>query len=427
MKESVLQYVWQHKLFVQHGLTTTDGQNVKVIDVGKLNTDGGPDFFNAKVMIGSTLWAGNVEIHVNSSDWKRHHHQQDDAYNNVILHVVKRADQEIMINGRRRLPQLELKFPESIEQRFEDLVCSQSWLPCSKQLDQIPQMLWVSWINALVYERLAQKVEEVHDLLLKSNFNFDEVFFRVLARSFGFSINQAAFDALASSIPWHVVMKCRNSLQQTEALLLGQSGLLFKAHRNTPTDTYLCELVDIYRLLQRKYGLIPIPASSWRWLRLRPENFPDIRIAQLSAMLHQNEHLFSDLMRLSDLEGWMDVLGKSQVSEYWQHHLMAGVPASKVRLRIGAGSLAVLIINAVIPVGFGYSEYLGDARLKELMFTMLDQLPAENNVIIRNWKKENVSVNSAADTQALIQLYRKYCEPKNCLRCRIGHKVLTIA
>ena len=425
MKESVLQYVWQHKLFVQHGLTTTTGQTLKVIDVGKLNTDGGPDFFNAKVQIGSTLWAGNVEVHVNSSDWYRHQHDTDEAYQNVILHVVLRADQEVIVNGRRRLPQLELKFPVSIEQRFEELEYSQKWLPCVDHLHKVPKLLWVSWKNALVYERLSQKVDEIQELLVKSNFHFEEVFFRVLARSFGFSINGPAFDALAATLPRQLVLKNRNSRLQLEALLLGQSGLLFKSYRRFPGDSYLEELSTEYRMQQHKFGLVPIQASRWRWLRLRPENFPEVRIAQLAAMVYDNDHLFASLMENIDIEYWFTLLGKPEVSEYWQYHFQGGIETTRKLHRAGHSSLTSIIINAVIPVAFSFAQYMGDFNLKEQLIVLLEQLPPENNVIIRNWKS-STEVAHAADSQALIQLYRKYCEPKNCLRCRIGHAVLTL-
>jgi len=424
MKESVLQYVWQHKLFVQHGLTTTAGQTVKVIDVGKLNTDGGPDFFNAKVRIGSTLWAGNVEVHINASDWYRHHHDTDETYQNVILHVVLRADQEVLINGRRRLPQLELKFPESIEQRFEELEYSQKWLPCVDHLHKVPEVLWVSWKNALVYERLSQKVEEIREKLLKSNFHFEEVFFRVLARSFGFSINGPAFDALASTVPWQLVLKSRQSRELLEALLLGQSGLLLRSCRRFPGDAYLQELSGEYRLQQQKFGIEPMQASLWRWLRLRPENFPEVRMAQLAALVCDNEHLFATLMEKVDIEHWKLVLGKPVMSEYWQHHFLGGKETKKKLHGAGASSLNSIILNAVIPVAFSFAQYKGDFNLKEQLIELMEQLPPENNVIIRNWRSAT-EVSHAADSQALLQLYRKYCEPKNCLRCRIGHAVLT--
>lgn len=425
MKESVLQYVWQHKLFVQHGLTTTSGQVLKIIDVGKLNTGGGPDFFNAKVQIGSTIWAGNVEVHVNSSDWYRHQHQQDDAYQNVILHVVLRADQEVIINGRRRLPQLELKFPASIEERFEELEYSQKWLPCADHLHKVPGLLWLSWKNALVYERLSQKVDDIRDLLVKCNFHFEEVFFKVLARSFGFSINSQAFEALAATLSWSLVLKNRNSRMQLEALLLGQSGLLNKSYSRFPNDNYLKELTAEYQLQQQKFGLVPIQASLWRWLRLRPENFPEVRIAQLAALVADNDHLFSTLMEQIDLRHWQTVLAKPVQSEYWQHHFQGGIETTRHLHRAGISSLTSLMINAIIPVAFSFAQYKGDFNLKEQLVVLLEQLPPENNVIIRNWKSAT-DVANAADSQALLQLYRKYCEPKNCLRCRIGHAVLTL-
>ncbi len=426
MKEFVLQYVWQHKLFVQHGLTTTLGENVTIIDLGKFNTDGGPDFFNAKVRIDDTLWAGNVEIHVHASDWNKHGHQHDEAYNSVILHVVLKADQEVYTQNNRMLPQLEMRFPISVEEQFDKLMNSRKWLPCSDDIHLVPSILWLSWHNALLYERIARKVTVLRSQLEKTGFNFDEVFFRVLARSYGFSINSDAFETLALSLPWHVVMKQRFDQVQLEALLMGQSGLLFKAYRNHQDDAYLKMLVDCFRFQQHKFQLKPIPSSLWRWLRLRPENFPEIRIAQLAALLANNHQLFSELIGEMDIEKWLELLGKAESSVYWQGHFRAGVSTPRKVARTGINSLHGLIINAVIPLAVCYAEHRGDVEMKEKVMGLLQLIPAENNVIIRNWKKAGVKVESAADSQALIQLYREYCEPKNCLRCRIGHKVLTI-
>jgi hypothetical protein len=426
MKEFVLQYVWQHKLFVQNDLTTTDGEYVEIIDVGKFNCDCGPDFFNAKVRIGVTLWAGNIEIHVNSSDWDRHSHQHDEAYNTVILHVVRKADKEVATASGRTLPQLELQFPNSVEEQFEKLMNSRKWLPCVDDLVSVPSFLWLSWKNALLHERIARKANELRLQLEQTGHNFEEVFFRVLAKSYGFSINSSAFETLALSLPWHVVMKQRLNLLSLEALLLGQSGLLLKAFRKHPDDAYLKSLVDCYRMLQHKYRLRPMPPSLWRWLRLRPDNFPEIRIAQLAAIMAKRHQLFSELIAEVAVFKWRDILSNAESSDYWKSHYMAGVSTPGKVPRTGLYSLYGLIINAVIPLGVCYAEYKGDPEMKEKLIELLSHIPVENNVIIRNWKRAGVKVESAADSQALIQLYRTYCEPKNCLRCRIGHKVLTI-
>lgn len=426
MKESALQYVWQHKLFVQQNLMTTDGQSVNVIDVGRLNSGGGPDFFNAKIKLGNTLWAGNVEVHINSSDWYRHHHQYDDAYANVVLHVVKKADQDVYIHGDRKLPQLELVYPETVENSLSELESGTGRLPCMSYLSDLSDIYFRNWKELLLYERMEQKVEEVRRLLGQCSNDFEEVFFRILFRNFGFSLNRAAFEALSGSLPWPVILKCRQSLQQTEALLLGQSGLLEKAVAAHPGDNYLSALNAEYHFLRKKYGLTPVSAALWKWLRLRPDNFPELRIAQLSAFLADDRKLFRELSKAGTAAELLRLLEQTRVSEYWQHHIQAGRKPSERTRKPGKESLLGLIINTVIPVMTVYADYKGDGIRQEQLMALLDQLPAENNLVVRKWKEAGIRSNTAADSQALLQLYRKYCEPKNCLRCRIGYRVLTI-
>jgi hypothetical protein len=422
MKEFVLHYIWQHKLFVQHDMHTTDGQRIEVIDVGKPNTHAGPDFFNAKISIGKTIWAGNVEIHNLASDWNKHGHQQDEKYSNVILHVVKKADVPVFLSDGQKLPQLELNYATEIEVNYESLISSAKWIACADKINMVPEVFIQSWKSALLTERMEQKVTEIKDLLQSNNHHWEEVFFIVLCRSMGFSVNSEAFYLLAKSIPWKVILHNSTSVFQLESLLFGQSGLLENVDYG---DDYICRLKKEFEFVKQKYNLQPIETRQWRLLRLRPDNFPFIRIAQLASLLYRQQKLFPNIIQHPEIDILKDVFADIDVSDYWKGHYIPDELSAEKAKRIGQESVRSLLINAVIPVIFCYGEYKQQQHLKDKALSMLDALPAENNHIIRKWKETGMQVNTAADSQSLICLYKKYCEEKKCLRCRIGHKVLT--
>ncbi len=424
MKEFVLHYIWQHKLFVQSCLRTTDGDSVEVIDVGKPNTNAGPDFFNAKVKIGKTLWAGNVEIHTLSSDWNKHNHQHNPAFQNVILHVVKKADVPIFLSDGERVPQLELLYPQAIEVNYESLLASSKWIACADKINAVPAIYIQSWMEALLLERLEQKVEEINALLLKNNNHWEETFFVLLCKSFGFSVNGDAFVALAKSTPWSVVQKNRNSISQLEALLFGQSGLLDQTNE---ADPYVVSLKREYAFQQHKYDLNKCTADLWRLLRLRPDNFPAIRIAQLVSLLFTQQKLFSKIIENPDIAVLQGLFETIEPSAYWQSHYLLGVSSVVKSKKMGIGSIRSILINAVVPMVFCYASNKNNQKLKDKALAMLDELPAESNLITRKWIEIGLKINSASDSQALIQLFKYFCEEKKCLRCNIGHKVLTIS
>ena len=322
MKEFVLHYIWQHKLFVQSYLRTTDGDSVEVIDVGKPNANAGPDFFNAKVKIGKTVWAGNVEIHTLSSDWNRHSHHCDPAYQNVILHVVKNADVPVFLSDGQRIPQLELTYPEDIEMNYETLLVSSKWIACADRINHVPDIYIQAWMNALLSERLDQKVAEIQTMLLKNNYHWEETFFVLLCKSFGFSVNSDAFVAMAKSTPWSVVQKNQNSIFQLEALLFGQSGLLDKVEE---TDVNIVNLKREYAFQKQKYNLKNCNVDLWRLLRLRPDNFPYIRIAQLVSLLYTQKKLFSRIIENPDIEVLKVLFETVEPSAYWKTHYLLGL------------------------------------------------------------------------------------------------------
>lgn len=420
MKESILHYIWQQKIFSNVGLKTTDGELVEIIDTGKLNTDAGPDFFNAKIKIGNTLWAGNVEIHIAGSDWYKHSHQNDKLYDNVILHVVKLADADVFRSDGEKIPTMILQYPESVEHNYEELLKNKLWIPCAQKINTVPDIFINAWKTALLTERLESKTRNIRTLLQENTQHWEEAFYVTLARSFGFGTNSQAFELLARSTPLGVLAKHKNDLQQLEALLLGQAGLLEK----DKTDEYILKLKQEYLFLKNKFNLQGIGAEQWKFLRLRPDNFPYIRIAQLANLIHKSSKLFSKMIENPDIDLFKELL-QTEPSEYWNTHYLPGQPTKEKHKKLGESSINSLIINTVVPFLFCYADLKGKQDLKDKAIQLLNEIPAEKNAIISGWTNLGIQSESAFDTQALLQLKKNYCDEKKCLRCRIGHKVLT--
>jgi hypothetical protein len=421
VKESILHYIWQYKLFTTTGLQTTDGELVEVIDTGKPNSDAGPDFFNAKIKIGDTLWAGNVEIHTYASDWNSHQHSSDKAYKNTILHVVKYSDIEIYRADGGKIPQIELNYPAIIDLNYESLHAAKLWIPCAAKIHTVPSILITSWKTALLTERLEQKTTHINELLAGNTMNFEEAFYISLAKSYGFGTNGEVFEALARSLPLAILAKHKNNLFQIEALLFGQSGLL----REISSDDYESSLCKEFNFLKTKYDLKPIDGSRWKLLRMRPVNFPYVRIAQFAALIHHSIKLFSKITENPELK-YISKLFETETSEYWKKHYHFGKTTHNKIKKIGISSVYSIIINTVVPFLFTFADRKGNQELKDKAFALLAEIPAENNVIVSGWKTLNINVENAVDSQALIHLKKNYCDDKKCLRCRIGLKVLTV-
>ena len=421
MKESILHYVWQNKLFTAYDLTTTVGETVEVIDVGRYNTDAGPDFFNAKVKISGTVWAGNIEIHSCSSDWKKHNHHADKAYDSVILHVVGEADEIVYRLDGEQIPQLILKYSAEIDLNFERLINEQKWIACADKIEKIPTVFINSWKSALLTERLEQKMNAIQKLLDDTSQHWEDAFYITLARNFGFGTNSQAFESLAKSLPLSVLGKHKDQLFQLEALLFGQSGLLEK----DTTDEYSVKLMNEYHFLKAKFDLTPIDGSQWKLLRLRPDNFPHLRIAQFAALVHSSSKLFSKILDNPDIE-YLQNLFLCEPSEYWKTHYLFSTESVSKTKKLGLQSIYGIIINTVVPFLFCYAYQKGNEDLKEKAVQLLENVPAERNSIISEWKNIGVMSDSAYDSQALIHLKKHYCDEKKCLHCRIGHKVLSL-
>lgn len=419
MKESILHYVWQQRLYVATGLVTDGGDQVEVIDPGRHNMDAGPDFFNAKIRIGNTMWAGNVEIHVSSSDWKKHNHQQNKVYDSVILHVVDVVDEPVYRTDGTEIPQLKLVCLPDVLNGYKDLMENHLWVACANHIADVPSLFIRAWKEALLAERLEQKMHFIDYLLTTTENHWEEAFYVTLARSFGFGTNSQAFESLALSLPLSVLTKHKDNLFQLEALMFGQSGLLEKAK-----GEYAEMLFREYNFLKTKYALVPMNVEQWKLLRLRPDNFPTIRIAQFAALVHTSVKLLSRIMdnpTINHIRG----LFASEPSEYWRTHYLFGDACKEQSHRIGHQSVDSILINAVVPFLFCHATQKGNGALKEIVLQLLESIPAEKNVVIRNWEMHGLTSETAFDSQALLQLKKQYCDEKKCLRCRIGHKVLS--
>ena len=417
--EQLLHYVWKHKIFPLKELKTTTGQQVEVIDTGLANTDAGPGFFNAKLKLDGVLWIGNIEIHERSSDWFKHGHHADAGYNSVILHIASEIDTEISRSNGERIPQIQLICPEAVRTNYKELLETDSYPPCYRIIPSLSPFTAHSWMSALQMERFEQKATLLNERLKRCQGNWEDAFFITLARNFGFGLNGDAFETWAHQLPFRAVDKHRNDLFQIEAIFFGQAGIL----EDSDGDGYYLRLKKEYTYLQHKFGLIPMDASLWRFLRLRPANFPHIRIAQLACLYHRAYGLLSRIMETETLQGVRDIL-KGGTSEYWLTHYTFGGSSPSRPKTLSNTSLDLLIINTVVTFLYAYGLHKGNRVLCARAGSFLEELKAENNYITRMWEQCGMKASNAADSQALIQLKKEYCDKKKCLYCRIGYEYL---
>lgn len=427
--EQLLHYVWKHKMLPLKEMKTTKGLHIEVIDSGLHNMNSGPDFFNAKIKIDDTLWVGNVEIHDKASDWYLHKHDKDERYNNVILHVCGDIDMEVKNQNGDSLPQLQLDVPEHVTQHYAELLSTDKYPPCYKIIPELSNLMVHSWMSALQTERLEQKTDAIINRVEQCNGSWEAGFFVTLARNFGFGINGDAFEHWALSIPLNDVAHHRDNLFQIEAIFMGQAGLLdletvpAKYHEIAIADGYFNKLKDEYLYLKHKFGLQQIDSNMWRFLRLRPQNFPHIRISQLANLYYAAKCSISQIVECDTVKEAMNTM-HTGVTQYWETHYTFGSESEKNEKHISPFSLNLLMINTVIPVLFAYGRHQSKEKYCDRAFDFLEQLKAENNHIVRMWKECGLNVENAGDSQALIQLKNEYCDKKNCLRCRIGYEYL---
>ena len=421
MKEEFLQFIWKHGLFVKENLKTTDGRSVEIISSGQPNQDSGPDFFNARIRIEDTTWAGNIEVHQKSSHWYRHKHNTNAAYDNVILHVVELHDSPVLIKSLS-VPTLQIAYPVEILVNYEKLLSSEKWIACEEKLPKYDPFITRFWFSALMIERLESKIDDILTILKQNNNNWNETFYQLLARNFGMKTNALPFELLAKSLPLNLLSKHKNNLFQTEALLFGQSGLL---NETLLGDDYFLSLRNEYSYLYKKYGLSGIESHLWKFMRLRPINFPTIRIAQLAMLIHHSSALFSRILETENLEELRNLFDVS-ASEYWNtHYSFNKISKDNHPKTLGETAFNNLVINTIVPILFVYGDQHLDQAMKDRALFLLEKLAPESNQIIRKWNELGMESRSAFETQALLQLKNKYCEYKKCLNCQLGAKIIT--
>ena len=419
MKEDFLHFIWKHRLFSKSNLKAVSGEKLEIISTGTHNFDSGPDFFNARIRIGDTIWAGNVEIHTKASDWYLHRHNHDESYNNVILHVVETADREVLVN-EKVLPCLVLNYPEKLKENYFQLLQSEQWIACQDRFRLVDPFDVKFWMGALLSERLLSKTDEIRFLLQQNKNDWNETFYQLLARNFGMKTNALPFELLAKATPLGILGKHKNSLFQIEALLFGQSGLL---NEELIGDDYFLKLREEYSFLYKKYKLNPVEAHLWKFMRLRPVNFPTIRIGQFAQLICKSTALFSKILETENLKS-LELFFDVESSEYWDNHYRFNKTSKKTSKKLGSSAFQNIVINTIAPVLFVYGDINAKYELKDRALRFLDELPAENNSIIDGWEQLGVRVKSAFETQALLQLKNFYCKNKKCLDCRLGIKII---
>ena len=416
MTEQLLQYIWQFRYFNMNNLTTTEGEPVSIISNGTHNNNQGPDFLKATIKIADTTWVGNVELHVQASQWDDHQHSADKNYNNVILHVVWEHNKKMALP----FPVLELqgRVSKLLLGRYNELMKTDSFIPCEKNIHQADELTWMKWKERLLIERLQEKATVAMNYLAETHQHWEEIFWWMLARNFGMKVNSEAFEKIARNIPVNVLSKHKNQVQQLEALLLGQAGLL----EGDFTDPYAIMLQKEYHFLQKKYRLTGtgIPVHQ---LRMRPSNFPPVRLAQLAMLVQQSSHLFSKIIAMENVKEVKQLLDVT-ANDFWHYHYLLDEASGYKEKKLGAQMLNNILINTIAPILFAYAAHTGDYQYKNKALQWMEQIPAEKNTITKGYAALGVTIKTAMDSQALIQLKNHYCNHKRCLECAVGNKIL---
>jgi len=425
MKEEFLHYLWKYGLYNHIKLADNDRNQIIVIHPGEYNHDAGPDFFNARISISGTVWAGNVEIHTRASHYYSHGHQNDPAFNNVILHLVAENDRRVFNARGEEVLTAELSFDPILYEKYITLVNTPYIIACQDEIARFDNILVRHWLNSLVIERLQSKSELVMKIFSETGNDWEETFYRLLTRYFGFRVNTEPFEMLATALPFRIIRKHSDSMFQIEALLFGTAGMLEEGlFKDALSDEYYCNLLKEYLILSAKYSLQPIHGWVWKFSRLRPANFPTLRISQLAAMLSVAGGLFSKAIEATDLKQLKEVFDVS-ASDYWDDHFVFGKRSRNFSKKTGSQATDIFLINAVIPVIFVYGKSRDRCDICEMALTFLENISAEDNIIIKEWETAGIRAESAFYSQALIQLRNEYCKKRKCLECRIGNKLIS--
>jgi hypothetical protein len=422
MNERLLQFIWQFQYFNKSNLRAEQGDWITIIHPGTYNTQQGPDFLDAKILVGNTTWAGNIEIHIKSSDWIKHNHADDRNYSNIILHVVWEHDVEISYDNGSILPTLILGniVPKLLLDRFKELMKHEAFVPCEVYLPVFDEIKWTAWKERMAIERLQRKSAEVLTMLLKANNHWEEVFWWQLASNFGIKVNSEIFGSIAKSLPLTILAKHKNQIHQLESLLLGQAGLLEKDFM----EDYPKLLKREYSFYKKKYLLQEQKIKPF-FLRMRPANFPTIRLAQLAMLIHRSSHLFSKIRETSTVHTVKELLNVT-ANDYWHYHYLFDEPGDYHPKQLGKQMTDSIIINTVIPVVFAYGLYNKDESMKDKAVEWLMLLSAEKNTITDKWSSLKVSNKNALESQALLELKNNYCNLRRCLECAVGNAILKV-
>ena len=424
--EYMLHYAWQHRIFPLGQLCTEDGKEIDVISVGRHNSDAGPDFLGAQLKIGGMTWVGNVEIHLRSSDWYRHHHDVDAAYDNVILHVVADADCEVKTSKGLIIPQLKLDIPAYVQESYDTLMKSDRHPRCRNSLASLSRLTITSWLSALYVERLEQRTSQIMERRKQCGLSWEHTAFVTIARNFGFGKNGDAFERWAMSVPMNAVSKHRDDLFQIEAIFFGQAGFLNDSFQSQhlPLSDYYSKLKAEYAYLSKKFNLQSIDPKLWRFMRMRPQCFPYVRMAQLAMLYYSNRLNLSRLVEahtMDELREMMDIT----LGDYWQHHYsFAEVEAKRGVKSLSKSTKDLVVINSVVPLLFAYGKYKADENMCQRAIGFLEQTKAERNSIIAMWNEAGIECRSASESQAILQLTTRYCDAKDCLHCRFGYEYI---
>jgi hypothetical protein len=424
MKEEFLHYLWKYGLYNKDRLLDHDGNIIEIINPGEYNRDSGPDFFNARIRISGMEWAGNIEIHIRASHFETHGHNRDHAYDNVILHIVAESDKRVRNARGEEVLTVRIEFDNALFDKYTNLINNPFAIACEDEVAKLDRFFIRHWINVLAIERLCQKSDQIMRIFSETGNDWEETFYRILSRYFGFRINTGPFEMLATALPFKIIRKHLDNRFQVEALLFGSSGMLDEGlFRNAINDIYYADLIKEYKVLSSKYSLIPVHGWLWKFSKLRPVNFPTIRISQLAGMLAVTGGLFSVVVEAKDIRALRKAFEVS-ASGYWDDHYVFGKKSKKIVKSAGSVASDIFLINAVVPVIFSFGKYRDDNGVTEKAISFLEEIRSEENSILTDWNKAEIGAGSAFESQGLIQLRNEYCKKRRCLECQIGSRLV---